>query len=286
MIQRPKMVIYFSNPVFSFIGGIVLGGMGLCALEFIGGNAFFLQLLVLALSIGAFAIALCGLIGLDTNQIRRLSKSEAKEKRVLSQHLRVSYPDYILKVDKVKEHYRALSANFSAFRKNSDAFYRRIKVFQSALAELEVRLHRSLKKHAPVMDNMNVDGLSKKIRWTDKQIQRMQLNDVLNALPNSDAPVDVERYRKILNQVCTDLKRLDDGIAIYDELLTLCNRERADFDDILSLKKQVDEIDELVVQHERQLRNLELEAQTSYEVSETALSIFEKRFKEFKAGCD
>ncbi len=54
----------------------------------------------------------------------------------------------------------------------------------------------------------------------------------------------------------------------------------------LTLKQQVDEIDELIVEHEIQLHNLEIESQTAYEVSEAALALFQKRFEEFKASCD
>ncbi len=54
----------------------------------------------------------------------------------------------------------------------------------------------------------------------------------------------------------------------------------------LTLKRQVDEIDELIVEYEIQLHNLEIESQIAYEVSEAALALFQKRFEEFKASCD
>ncbi len=76
MIQRAKIAVYLSNPLFSFIGGVFLEGLGLCALALAGKNLFLFQLFVFAVAIGGFATALCGVVnrkvGLSVAILRRV----------------------------------------------------------------------------------------------------------------------------------------------------------------------------------------------------------------------
>ena len=136
------------------------------------------------------------------------------------------------------------------------------------------------------MDNDNVNGVAKKVLWSNRQIELTQLNTALKALEDSESPIVPESYRGVLNRIHGDFKRLDGGVTLYHELLTACTSETAAFEAILALKQEVEELDALLSQHETELQELETDTQTRYELSEVALSMFQERFEAFKAGCE
>jgi hypothetical protein len=68
--------------------------------------------------------------------------------------------------------------------------------------------------------------------------------------------------------------------------LTACTSETVALETILALKQEVEEIDALLSHHETELQKLETDTQTQYELSKMALSMFQERFEEFKAGCE
>jgi predicted nucleic acid-binding Zn-ribbon protein len=223
---------------------------------------------------------------LEGKQFRKLIRSDLRKMRALSQDLKVRYPTYILKVHKLKETHENLHEKFPEVRAYSEEFKRRIKAFQAELVELETQLHDNLQKHAPIMDSDNVDGVTKKILWSDKQIQLTQLGTTLKTLAETERPVVPENYRSVLNRIHHDFKRLDGGVTLYHESLTACTSETAAFDTVLALKQEVEGVDALLSQHEAELQKLETDTQTQYEMSKMALSIFQERFEEFKAGCE
>ena len=154
------------------------------------------------------------------------------------------------------------------------------------MVELETQLHDNLQKHAPVIDSDNVDGIAKKILWSDKQIQLAQLGTTLKTLAETENPMVPEHYRDVLNQIHHTFKRLDGGVTLYHELLTACSSETKGFDAVLGLKQEVEELDARLSQYETELQKLETDTQTQYELSEMALSMFQERFKAFKADCE
>ena len=223
---------------------------------------------------------------LEGKQVRKLTRSDLQEIRALSQSLKVRYPTYILKVHKLKEKHDALHEKFPEVRAHSEEFKRRIKALETGLVALETQLHDTLQKHAPVVDSDTVDGIAKKILWSDKQIQLTQLGATLKTLEKTENPIVPELYRGVLNQIHRDFKRLDGGVTLYHELLTACTSETSAFEAIFGLKQEVEEIDALLSQHETLLKALGTDTQTRYELSEMALSMFEERFKTLKADCE
>ena len=286
MSTKIRIEPYLSNPIFLLVAGLLLGGFGFLAIRVAVDDGVFQILASILLTLCGLSAAVYGFIGvLEGRQVRKLTKSDLREVRTLAQSLKVRYPTYILKVHKLKEKHDALHEKFPEVRRYSEEFKRRIKAFQAELVDLETQLHDDLQKHAPVIDSDNVDGVAKKILWSDKQIQLTQLGTTLNTLAETENPMVPEHYRGILNQIHRDFKRLDGGVTLYHELLTACTSETSAFEAILALKQEVEEIDALLSQNETELQKLETDTQTQYEMSEMALSLFQERFEAFKAGC-
>lgn len=277
---------YLSGPIFPLVAGLLLGGFGLFAMSIAAGDVLF-HVLALVLTIFGFSVAAYGLMGvMEGKEVRKLTKSELAEVRTLSQSLKVRYPTYTLKVHKLKEKHEMLHEKFPEVRSYAEEFNHQRKAFQSGLAELETQLHDNLKKHAPVIDNDNVDGVAKKIIWSDKQLELTQLGAALKTLAETESPIVPEDYRSVLRRIHKDFKRLDDGVTLYHELLTTCTRETGTFEAIQVLKEEVEGIDALIAAHEAELQRLETTTLTQYEMSKMALSMFQERFDEFKAGCE
>lgn len=277
---------YLTSPIFPLVVGLLLGGFGLFAMWSAADDGLF-HVLMLVLTIFGFSIAAYGLMGtLEDKHPRKLTKSERQEVRALSQSLKVRYPTYTLKVHKLKEKHEMLHEKFPEVRSYAEEFSHQRKTFQSGLDELEVQLHDNLKKHAPVIDNDDVDGVAKKIIWSDKQLELTQLGTALKTLAETESPVVPEDYRSVLRRIHKDFKRLDDGITLYHELLTTCTKETDTFEAIQALNEKVEEIDALIAAHEAELQRLETSTLTQYEMSKIALSMFQERFDEFKAGCE
>ena len=277
---------YLSGPIFPLVAGLLLGGFGLFAMSIAAGDVLF-HVLALVLTIFGFSVAAYGLMGMmEGKEVKRLTKSELAEVRTLSQSLKVRYPTYTLKVHKLKEKHEMLHEKFPEVRSYAEEFKHQFKAFQSGLAELETQLHDNLKKYAPVIDNDNVDGVAKKIIWSDKQLELTQLETALKTLAETESPIVPEDYRSALRRIHKDFKRLDDGVTLYHELLTTCTRETDTFEDIQALKEKVEEVDALIAEHEAELQRLETSTLTQYEMSKMALSMFQERFDEFKAGCE
>ena len=284
MSTKIKIEPYLSNPIFALVVGLLLVGFGFFAMRIAADDLLFF-ILVWILTVCGFSAAVYGFMGIVEGK-RKWTKGNSQEVRSLFQSLKVCYPTYILKVHKLKEKYEALHEKFPEVRAHSEEFKRRIKAFQAGLIELETQLHDNLQKHAPVMDNDNVDGVAKKVLWSNKQIELTQLNTALKALEDSESPIVPESYRGVLNRIHGNFKRLDGGVTLYHELLTACTSETAAFEAILALKQEVEELDALLSQHETELQELETDTQTRYELSEVALSMFQERFEAFKAGCE
>ena len=277
---------YLSSPIFPLVTGPLLGGFGLFAMWVAADDTLF-HILALILTIFGFSVAAYGLMGtLEDKQPRKLTKSERQEVLALSQSLKVRYPTYTLKVHKLKEKHEILHEKFPEVRAYAEEFNHHLKTFQNGLAELETQLHENLRKHAPVIDNDNVDGVAKKIIWSDKQLELTQLGTALKTLAETESPVVPENYRSVLSQIRKDFKRLDGGVTLYHELLTTCTRETDTFDVIQALKEDVEGVDALIAEHEAELQRLETGTLTQYEMSKMALSMFQERFDEFKAGCE
>ena len=275
-----------SNPIFQLIAGLLLGGFGLFAMvSSAAGDALF-NILALILMLAGFAAASYGFAGtMETKEVRKLTKNERAQVQGLSQSLKIRYPTYILKVHKLKEQYERLHEKFPEVRSYEEEFNDHVKTFQAGLVTLETQLHDNLKKYAPVIDNDDVEGVAKKIIWSEKQIELTQLSTALKTLVETESPIVPESYRSVLRGIHKDFKRLDNGVTLYHELLTACTRETGTFDVIQTLKQDVEDIDALVAAHETELEKLEASTVTQQEMSKMAIAMFQERFEKFKADC-
>ena len=286
MSTKLRVESYLSGPMLPLLVGLFLGGFGLLAMSAAGDDTL-LHFLALFLTILGFSAAAYGLMGaLEGKPIRALTKRELREVRELSQNLKVRYPTYVLKVHKLKEKHEVLHEKMSDVRTYSEEFKARIKAFRTDLTALETQLHENLQKHAPIMDNDSVDGVAKKILWSEKQLELTQFDTSLKTLVETESPIVPEDYRSVLNRIRKDFKKLESGVTLYHELLTACTKETDTFDTVKALKTEVEEIEELTSQHETELGKLETDTRTRHELSKMALSMFEERFRAFKSSCE
>ena len=277
---------YLFSPVFALVVGLLVGGFGLLGMVTAEDDTLF-HFLALILTILGFSVAAYGLTGtLEDKPTKTLTKKELEQVRELSQNLKVRYPTYILQVHKLQEKHETLHEKFQEVRTHSEEFKDRIRAFETGLTALEAQLHDNLQKHAPIMDSDSVDGVAKKILWSEKQLELTQLETTLKTLAETESPTVPEDYRSILNRIRKDFKKLDSGVTLYHELLTACTKETDTFGTVEALKTAVEEIEALTAQHESELLKLETDTQTRHELSKMALSMFEERFRVFKASCE
>lgn len=286
MSTKLRIEPYLTSPVFALVAGLLLGGFGLIATRAVGRYGFF-HILAWVLAFGGLSVALYGFVAVvERKPIRKMTKKELSELRTLVQSLKVRYPTYILKVQKLKERYDALQERLPVVREHAETFKGRIRTYQVRLRELERRLRDNLQRHAPVIDNDNVEGIAKKILWSDQQIQLTELENALKTIVETESPMVPETYRAALIRIHRDFKRLESGVTLYHELLTACTREEEPPETLLELKEEVENMDELILAHETELQKLETDTHTQAEISEEALAMFQERFETFKRTCE
>lgn len=270
---------YLSFPMLligsgSFVG--VLGWLGLAqaaeSIMFFAGSAL--------LSFSGSMATLCGLMSLE-----RVSPSPAKLRKLkfeTSKNLKIQYPSYILKVEKLRQKYQELHGKLPQFRDYCNEFKKNVRNLQSVLTGVEKQLQENLRNDAPVIDNDSVEGIAKKILWSEKQIQLTQLNEALKKLSSFLTGADLERYRVELTHVNGGLTLLDQGIRDYRELMILCNSTYANYENITKAKQKVDKVDNLIIHQETRLQELETEIEAKREEAGMELSIFQQQLDDFQ----
>lgn len=280
MDSKNEITKYLSFPAVLIGSGSFVGLIGWWGVAQTAGNILFLTGSII-LSLSGSIATLCGLMGLERaapnpTKLRKL-KSE------ISKNLKILYPSYILNVEKLKQKYQELHGKLPKFRDYYDNFRYDIRSLRSELTNLEKLLQENLRNHAPVIDDGSVDGIAKKILWSEKQIQLSQLNETLGKLSGFWTTADLERYRVELTHVNGGLFQLDGGIRYYRDLMILSNKPDAKYDKIISVKQRVDKINNLMAQQESRLHELETEMNAKCEEAKNELSLFQQQIDEFKA---
>ncbi len=277
---KGEITKYLSFPMVligsgSFFG--VIGWLGLA--QAAGSIIFFIGSMLLSFS--GSMVTLCGLMSLE-----RAAPSHLKVRKLkieISKNLKIEYPSYILKVEKLKQKYRELHGKLPDFRVYCEEFRQNIRNLRSELANLEKQLQKNLRNHAPVIDNNSADGIAKKILWSEKQIQLTELSETLEKLSDFFTTADLERYRIELTYVSGGLSKLDRGIGFFRELMILCNKPDANYENIIRIKQKVDRTNNLMAQQEPRLQELGTEMETKCEEAKMELSLFLQQIDDFMA---
>lgn len=280
---KGEITKYLSFPIVligsgSFVG--VIGWLGLAqAAESI---LFFIGSMLLSFS-GSMA-TLCGLMSLE-----RASPNPTKLRKLkfeIAKNLKIQYPTFIIKVEKLKQKYQELYGKLPEIRTYCHEFRQEIRNQRSELVNLDKQLQAYLKNHAPVIDDNSADGIAKKILWSERQIQLAELNEALEKLSGFFTGADLERYRVELTHISGVLTQLDQGIRYYRKLMILCNRSDSNYDNIISVKQKVDKVDNLIIHQETRLQELETEISAKCEEAKVELSLLQKQLDDFKADGD
>ena len=270
---------FFSLPMVligsgSFVS--IIGWLGLA--QAAGGIIFLIGSILLSFS-GSMAI-LCGLMSLE-----RPPPSPTKLRKLkieTSRNLKIQYPSFILKVEKLKEKNQALYNKLPNLRSYYIQYREDTRNMKSVLVNLDKQLQENLKNHAPIIDSDSADGIAKKILWSEKQIQLTQMNDSFEKLSGLLTTTDLEKYRVALSYISAGLSQLDQGIEYYRELMILCNMKDSEYDNINSIQQKVDRTNELMAQQETRIQNLETEMVTKFEEAKLELSLFQKQLDDFQ----
>jgi len=276
---KGEITKYLSFPMVligsgSFVG--VIGWLGLAqAAESI---LFFVGSMLLSFS-GSMA-TLCGLMSLE-----RIAPSKLKVRKMkseISKNIKIQYPTYILNVEKLKQKHQELHGKLPEIRTGCENFRQAIRNQKSGLVNLQKQLQENLKNHASVIGNDSVDGIAKKILWSEKEIQLTELNDALEKLTNFFTGADLERYRVELTYISGGLTQLDQGIRDYRELMILCNRADANYENITKVKQKVEKVDTLMVLQEKRLEELGTEMDTKPEEAKMELWLFQEQLDDIQ----
>ena len=280
MISKSELRKYLSFPMFligsgSFFG--VIGWMGLAhAAESI---IFFIASVLLSLS-GSMA-TLCGLMSLErsepSKQKIRLLKSD------ISKNIKIQYPTFIVNVEKCQQQHNQLYETLRTKRSYFEVFRQQIRNFRTEIRDLDKQLQQKLKNSVPVIDNDSVDGIAKKILWSEKQIQLTEFNEVIEKLSQAFTSADLERYRDQLTYIGSGVKRLEQGVEYYRELMILCNQSDSHSDDLVRAKRRVENAENLMIRQQQRVEELSAEMNTKSEEAKIELSLFQEQLDSFKS---
>ena len=102
MSTKIRIEPYLSSPIFALVAGLSIGGFGILAMHEIADSVLF-RILAAVLTFCGFSAAIYGFMGmLEGKQVRKLTKSELREVRTLTQSLKVRYPTYIFEGSQIK----------------------------------------------------------------------------------------------------------------------------------------------------------------------------------------
>lgn len=292
----------------TFAVGLSVFGFGFFGRHVLPDDPFLIVLLFFFVFGGGFA-AVYGMMGfLERKPLPKSTEKDLKAIRTLVQDLKVRYPTYILKVQELKAIYDELQDKLPEVRNHSEAFKQQIQVYQAMCAELAVQLDHKLQQHASAMADDNVEGIAKKILWSEQQIQLAELGSTLKVLAETAPPITPEAYHSALSRVSPDFKKLERGATLYRDLLTACTNAIAPIEtalttqekltksevlaahnlhqEVVRLELSVAEIDARMSTHETELRTLGTDVHRRAERAEEALSTLQARFETFKSGAE
>lgn len=283
MTTKTELKKYLTFPVFlissgSFVGLLGWWGLAQTSAEFI----FFVGSMLLSLS-GSIA-ALWGLMTLERTEpsptkIRRLKNNISKD-------LKIQYPSYILQVEKLKRKTDELHNQLPYYRSYFENFKNNIRQLRTELINLEEQLQNNLRKNAPIIDDDSAEGIAKKILWSEKQIYLTQLSDSLEDLSEFLTSSDLDKYRVELANMKGRISQLERGTDLYRELMMLCHKADSEYDNVLTLKQKVDDINNLMSRQTPKFDDLENMIERKYEESKMELSHFRNQIDKFQADLE
>lgn len=283
MTTKTEFKKYLTFPVFLISSGSFVGLVGWWGLaQTAGGIIFFVGSMLLSLS--GSVTALWGLMSLERTEpsplkIRRLKNSIIKD-------LKIQYPSYILQVENLKRKTEELHNQLPYYRSYFENFKNNIRQLRTELISLEEQLQNNLRKNAPVIDNDSAEGIAKKILWSEKQIYLTQLGDSLEDLSEFLTSSDLDKYRVELANMNGRISQLERGTDLYRELMMLCHKADSEYDNVLTLKQKVDDINNLMSRQKPKLGDLENMIERKYEESKMEFSDFRKQIDKFETDIE
>ena len=270
---------FLTFPVFLISSGSFVGLIGWWGLaQTASGIIFFIGSMLLSLS-GSIT-TLWGLLSLERTEPSPFKIRKLKEK--ILKDLKIEYPSYILKVENLTQKQAELSNKFPFYRSFYENFRDNRRQLQTELNNLEKQLENKLRQNAATIDHDSAEGIAEKILWSEKQIYLTQLNETLETLTDLFTSSDVEQYRHELTRLKGRITQLEHGTDMYRELMILCNKDDAEYDNIQQIKQKVDDLSDLMSHQEPKLQELETWIETKYEEAKKELSQFRKQITDFE----
>ena len=259
----------------SFFG--ILGWWGLA--QAAGSILLFSGSMLLSLS-GSIAT----LVGLLTLEKTKPNKQKVRKiKSLIANDIKIQYPNYILQVEYIKQQHQTLYDKMSTIWEYSESFKLNVLQLKTQLEELQRNLQENLKRNTPERKDDSVDDIAQKILWSEKEIELSEYQERLDTLSNYLTTSDVDGFRDELSQISRSIKRLENGIGYYRDLLLFCSQEEEDnYDQILDVKEKVEKTDTLISQQNTRLVELGNKMNTKHEQAEIELTNFQNQLIDFQ----
>ncbi len=279
MLTGTAIKKFLTFPVFLISSGSFVGLIGWWGLaQTASGIIFFIGSMLLSLS-GSIT-TLWGLLSLERTEPSPFKIRKLKEK--ILKDLKIAYPSYILRVENLTQKQTELSNKFPFYRSCFENFRDDTRLIRTELNNLEKQMENRLRQNAANIDHDSAEGIAEKILWSEKQIYLTQLNESLEKLTDLFTSSDVEQYRLELTNLRGRISHLEHGTDTYRELMILCNKDDAEYDNIQQIKQKVDDLSDLMSHQEPKLQELETWIETKYEESKRELSQFRKQITEIE----
>ena len=280
MESKNEITRYMTLPttligIGSFFG--ILGWWGLA--QAAGSILLFSGSMLLSLS-GSIAT----LVGLLTLEKTKPNKQKVRKiKSLIANDIKIQYPNYILHVEYMKQQHQTLYDKMSAIWEYSESFKLNILQLKTQLEELQRNLQENLKRNTLERKDDSVDDIAQKILWSEKEIKLSEYQESLDTLSNFLTISDVDGFRDELSQISRSIKRLENGIGYYRDLLLFCSQEEEDnYDQILDVKEKVEKTDTLISQQNTRLVELGNKMNTKHEQAEIELTNFQSQLIDFQ----
>ncbi len=273
---------YFTFPMRLIGIGSLVGVFGCLGLAQTA-ESILLFIFSMSLSFLGTIVTLCGLMVLEENPPSQKKFRKLKSETIKT--IKIQYPNYIMKLETLKQDYQKLYGKLSDTREYYDISRKELRNLRLELKKIQKELHDKSNITSQIIDNVAPNGIAEKIIWSEKQVKLTEFSEQLDALSQVFTFSHLEQYRNKLSQFDSSLKRLDHGIRYYRELLIHCNdNDDSKYDTVFDIKQKVDTYEKLMIREEKQMEELLVSMENKRDEAKNELTFFMSQLDRFNEG--
>lgn len=272
---------YFTFPMRLIGVGSLVGVFGCLGLAQKSDSIIFF-IFSMGLSFLGTIITLCGLMVLEDNPPRL--KQVRKLKSEIFRTIKIQYPNYIMKLETLKQEYQKLYGKLGDIRKYYDNHRKELRNLRSELKVMQKELQDRLNNKSQIIDNNTPNWIAENIIWSEKQVKLNGFFEQIDDLSQIFTFSHLEQYRTMTSNISSSLKRLDHGIRYYRELIIHCNDDDANYETIVDSKQNVETVDKLMISEEKQIEELLVTMDNKKDEVKNELTFFKSKLDNFNEG--